>query len=150
MSKNVVETRGATDYVTIWRIRVACRVSKAICKYAHAHDHALGYPHERTYAQACTHRPMWNTYCFPTATVVSWTRLCVTLYVHCLSCVYLLTLRHMWLRVRQWKFLSLDSLGWLHCSLYIWHLPKRAQKWIQTPWETPEPLAWLAFKIEFS
>jgi len=32
----------------------------------------------------------FNTYCFSTATVVARTRLSVTLYVHCLSCVILL------------------------------------------------------------
>ena len=29
MSKNVVETEGVTNDVTIWRIRVACWISKA-------------------------------------------------------------------------------------------------------------------------
>jgi hypothetical protein len=88
MSQNIVDTEG--PQITIWRIRVACWISKATCTYAHAHSHATGYPHARTHArppaQACTHRPICNTYCFSTATIVSWTRLIVTLYVHCLSC----------------------------------------------------------------
>jgi len=29
-----------------------------------------------------------NIYCLSTATMVAWTRLSVTLYVHCLSCLY--------------------------------------------------------------
>ena len=47
--------RGATNDVTIWRIRVACRISKAICTYAQADAHALGYPtHARTRNHAHT------------------------------------------------------------------------------------------------
>ena len=46
--------RGATNDVTIWRIRVACWISKATCTYAHAHAHALGYPHARTRKHAHT------------------------------------------------------------------------------------------------
>ena len=42
--------RGATNDVTIWRIRVACWISKATCTYAHAHAHAPGYHmHARTH-----------------------------------------------------------------------------------------------------
>jgi hypothetical protein len=77
--------RGATNYVTIWRIRVAYWISKAICTYAHAHAHALRCIYARKQAQTCTRRPICNTWCFFTAKVVSWTRLNVTLYVHCLS-----------------------------------------------------------------
>ena len=88
--------RGDTNDVTTWRIRVACLINKDTCTYAHAHAHAPGYPpartHARTHAQACTHRPICNIYCFSTATVVSWTRLSVTLYVHWLYCYSLRTL----------------------------------------------------------
>ena len=42
-----------------------------------------------THAHACTHRPICNTYCFSTTTMVPWTRLKVMLYVHCLSCYFL-------------------------------------------------------------
>jgi hypothetical protein len=41
--------RGYTNDVTIWRIRGACWISKAICTYAHTHDHTFGYPHARTH-----------------------------------------------------------------------------------------------------
>ena len=76
----------ATNDVKIWRIRVACWISKATCTFAHAHAHQPGYPHAHTHAYACTHRPICDTYCFSTATMVSWTRLNVTLWIHCLSC----------------------------------------------------------------
>ena len=33
--------RGATNDVTIWRLRVGCWISKGVCTYAHAHVHAL-------------------------------------------------------------------------------------------------------------
>ena len=33
--------RGVINYVTIWRIRFACWISKATCKHAHTHAHAL-------------------------------------------------------------------------------------------------------------
>jgi hypothetical protein len=65
--ENFSGDRGATNDVTISRIRVACWISNAICTQAHAH--APGYPHTRTHAQACTHRPICNTYCFFTATI---------------------------------------------------------------------------------
>jgi hypothetical protein len=51
--------------------------------------------HGLKHAQACTHAhtPIINTYCFSTAKMVSWTRLNVTLYVHCLSCFFLALVR---------------------------------------------------------
>ena len=63
---------GATNDVTIWRMRVECWISKAICTYGHAR----------------THRPISNTCCFYTARMVRWTRLTITLYVHCTSCSF--------------------------------------------------------------
>ena len=77
--------RGTTNDATTWRIGVACWISKSICMYAHAYARAPWYP-TRTHTQACTHRHICNTYCFSIASMVSWTRLSVTLYVHCLSC----------------------------------------------------------------
>ena len=59
-------TRGAIHDVTIWRIRVACWISKATRTDAHAHVYAPGYPHARMHAHAWTHRPICNTYCFST------------------------------------------------------------------------------------
>ena len=78
--------REATNDVTIWRMRVPCWITKAICTYAHAHAHEFGYP--PVHALACAHRPICDTYCFFTATMVSRTHLIVTLYVHCLSCYF--------------------------------------------------------------
>ena len=43
---------------------------------ARAHTHT----HRHTHTQIC------NNYSFSTATVVTWTRLIITLHVHCLSC----------------------------------------------------------------
>jgi hypothetical protein len=40
----------------------------------------------RAHTQTYIHRERSNTYCFSTATMVSRTRLNITLYVHCLSC----------------------------------------------------------------
>jgi hypothetical protein len=78
-----VEKCGGNRGTTVWRTRVACWISMATCTYALAH---ATRPAARTLAQACTHRPIINTYCFYTATLVSWTRLNVTLCVHCMSC----------------------------------------------------------------
>jgi hypothetical protein len=56
----------ATNYFTIWRIRLACWTSKAIRTYAHAQTRAPGYPHARTHAgKACTHRPYVILIAFP-------------------------------------------------------------------------------------
>ena len=65
MWKNIVE-RGRPQ-ITIWRMRIACWIPKA----THTHTHTLG---------------MRNTHCFSTATIVTRTRLSVTLYAHCLFC----------------------------------------------------------------
>ena len=60
MSKKMVEPEGVTNDVTIWRIRVVGWISKATCTHARA-------PH--------THTQIFNTYCFSTPTVVTWTLL---------------------------------------------------------------------------
>jgi hypothetical protein len=61
MWKNIFEP--GRPQMTGWCMRIACWITKAIN----------------------THR-MCNTYCFSTATMITRTRLSVTLYVHCLSC----------------------------------------------------------------
>jgi len=65
MWKNIVE-RGRPQ-MEIWRMRIACWV-----------------PEAKTHTNK-----LCNTHCFPTATVVAWTRLSVTLYsyLHYLSCI---------------------------------------------------------------
>ena len=79
--------RGARNDVTTWRIRVACWISKSIRTYSHARVHAPVYPHARTRKHA--HTDQYVTHCLSTATMVSWTRLIVTLYVHWLYCYIL-------------------------------------------------------------
>jgi hypothetical protein len=71
--------RGATD-VTIWRIRVACWISKATCTHVHAHSSMPLHRHVRIHTQLC------NTCCFSTAAVVSQTCFSGMLHIHCLSC----------------------------------------------------------------
>ena len=78
--------RGATNYVTIWRIRVACWISKVTCS---KRTHTPTLPGTCTHSRAHTHTQICNTYCLCTATVVTWTHLCVTLCVHCLPCYVL-------------------------------------------------------------
>jgi hypothetical protein len=56
--------RGATNDVTVWRIRVACWISKVTSTCAPAHAHAPEYPHART------HRPVNNTYYFSSAAMI--------------------------------------------------------------------------------
>ena len=78
MSNNMVETEATNDRV-IWRMRVACCISKA------------------TRARTCTgtrtrtHTEICNTYCFSTATMVSQTRLNV-IYRRTLPALYLVIL----------------------------------------------------------
>ena len=79
--------RGATNDVTIWRIRVACCISTGYMHVCACTHQRVRVPTCITHTQACTHRPACNIYCFSTATMVSWTRLIVTLYVHCLYCL---------------------------------------------------------------
>jgi hypothetical protein len=125
--------RGATNYVTIWRIRVACWISKAIYTYVHARAHAPGYPHSRTHAQACTHRPICKTYCFSTATMVSWTRLSITSCVHSLCCnIYLITREVTIEASRLLYFAFFYCFNHLCCTLIFLHLPWRLGRWEMT------------------
>jgi hypothetical protein len=88
--------RGATNDVTIWRIRVACWIRKAICTYWHAKDHAPQNPHARTQADA--HRQMCNTYCFSTTTkirerasILRYTyTVCLVTYIYLLIHIFIL------------------------------------------------------------
>jgi hypothetical protein len=47
--------RGAKNEVTIWRLRVACWISKATCTQAHAHAHEPGQTHVSVSAHTQTH-----------------------------------------------------------------------------------------------
>ena len=68
VSKNVVKPGRSQTAI---KRRVACWISKATRAQAQTHSRA--------------HTEIRKTYCFPTATMVSRTRLSVTLYLHCLS-----------------------------------------------------------------
>ena len=54
------EDRGA-----IWLTRISCWISKATCTYGHTHA-----PAHRYHTHACMYRPISNTYCFSTATMI--------------------------------------------------------------------------------
>ena len=53
-------------------------------KSASPRTRASTHTHTHIHARACTRREIRKTYCFSTATMVSWTRVIVKLYVHCL------------------------------------------------------------------
>ena len=66
-----------------------CWISRATLAQAHASARAPTLQertctHSQTHTQ--THKGIYKTYCFFTETVISWTRLSVTLYIYCLSC----------------------------------------------------------------
>ena len=69
--------------MTICRVHFAYWISKALPAHACAHAHVPAHPHTHTHTH--THTGICHIHCFST-TMVSWTRLNVTLYVHCLSC----------------------------------------------------------------
>ena len=75
----MVGARGETNYVTTWPIRVACWLSKSTCTRPRTRAPT------RTHARS--HTEIYNIYCFSTVTTVTRTRLNVTIYVHCLSCL---------------------------------------------------------------
>ena len=83
--------RGASNDVTIWRIRVACWISKSTSMHAHVHAHTSGHPHVRTQAGACartrTYTQICNTSWFSTATIVR-ERASVLCYTYITSIVY--------------------------------------------------------------
>jgi hypothetical protein len=67
ISKNIVKPE-ATNDVTVWRIRFACRISKTTRTHIHARAHAPGHPH--THALAHIHRKIYNMYCFSKAKTI--------------------------------------------------------------------------------
>jgi hypothetical protein len=60
--------RGATNDVTIWRIRVACWISRTTRTHAHEHAHTYGHPHTHVCTHSYTHRQI--KYCFSTARMI--------------------------------------------------------------------------------
>ena len=85
MSKSVVKPE-ATDGNITRRMRFACWVSKPT--RARTHSNAPANPQARTdthtHTDAYTHTEICNSYCFCTATVVSWTRLNTACLVACI------------------------------------------------------------------
>ena len=67
MWKNIV--KGGSPQLTVWRMRIACWISKATITLT-----------------------ICNTHCFSITTMVTRTGLNVTLHVHCLSCCVTLQL----------------------------------------------------------
>jgi hypothetical protein len=67
--------------------RVACWISKATCAYTHQRQctHTHTQTRERTSMLSHTDTKIRNTYCFSTATTVSWTLLNVTSCKYCFS-----------------------------------------------------------------
>ena len=79
--------------MTIWCMRVASWISKdtrakihfyAVQPHQHPTTHVLA--HTQTRIHTHSHTEVCNIYLFSTATVVTQTRLIVTLYARCLSC----------------------------------------------------------------
>ena len=86
MSKNVLEIEVTND-ITIWRIRVSCRINRATRTQEHAHAHAPRHPPTQT--QARTHARTGTTYTYKYFLLFhsnsdTRTRFSATLYVHCL------------------------------------------------------------------
>jgi hypothetical protein len=80
MSTNLVESYRPDD-VTTWRIRVQCWISKAAC--AHSHAHAQARAHARTHNTNMYYLLLFH------GNNDSRTLLNITLYVHCLACLYM-------------------------------------------------------------
>jgi hypothetical protein len=91
MSKNLVEVEAKND-VTIWRILVACWISKTTVTHAHAYAHVPEHPHASTHARARTHtntrRQTCITYCFFTEKMIR-QRASVLRYTF-IACLFLL------------------------------------------------------------
>ena len=85
MSKYVVETEGLqmTSQYGAYALRAG---SARLHARMRMHTPTLPGTHMDKHAQTCTHSPIYNNYCFSSATTVSWTRLSVTLYGYCLYC----------------------------------------------------------------
>jgi hypothetical protein len=101
MSTNMVESE--RPQMTIWR-RVVFWASKATRAQAHsrarAHTTTHTHTHALTHARALLHTVIYKSYCFSTATMVSWTRLNILLYARCLSPLYVFLCQ---LMINTWK-----------------------------------------------
>ena len=121
---NVEKCDGAREAIngdTMGRIRVVCWISTVTRKHSRVHTNAPGQTH--AYTRARTHRQICNTYCFSTATMVSWTRLIVTLHVLCLSCFLWKGNPKNEVRASQVKYVWVIHCLWFicaHISLHYW------------------------------
>jgi hypothetical protein len=83
--------RGTTSDVTVWRVRVACWISKVTCTRAHAPAHISGHTHARVHALACIQKYVIFI-AFPQQ---QWLRECTSVlrdaYIACLVCIYVYT-----------------------------------------------------------
>ena len=72
MSKNIVETDGPqmTSQYGAYALRAGLARLHALMRM-HTHTRPGTHMHARSHAQACAHRPICNTYCFRTATMIS-------------------------------------------------------------------------------
>jgi len=80
---------------------------------AHTHCmlHTQGYKHTLT---------ICNIYCFPTATTVARTRVSVTLYVHCLCCIFWLYQESLHV-VMSCKHNNAHTVTSTDCSIKFWN-----------------------------
>ena len=85
-AENMVPTRGMLNKAT--RKQAQARARAPTSTHSHIRQHSCTPMPSFARARAHTHTQIRNTYCFSTATVVSWTRLNVTLHAHCLSCFH--------------------------------------------------------------
>ena len=109
-------TRGATNDAAVWRIRVACWVSRATREPACTRPRARSPSHPR----ARTHTVGMQCLLFFHGNNNTRTRLSVTSYAHCLSCYSRL---HLFLKVVHWsvKWIGLKSFFsfWRNISYQI-------------------------------
>jgi hypothetical protein len=77
MWKNIIQQQ-----MTVWRMRIACWIKKA----TQTNTHTISLSPSLSLYIYISLRTC-NKYCLSTATMVAWTRLNVSLSVHCLSCL---------------------------------------------------------------
>ena len=97
ISKNVAEPE--RPQMSMWRC-VACWISKRTHAQTYACARSITFicthTHEPTQAGAHSRTETCNTSFFSTATMVSWTRLIVTLDVHCWICLRFFSAYYLW------------------------------------------------------
>ena len=90
--------------------------------HANEHARARAHTHTRTHTHTHTHTKKNVRHCFCTATMVSWTRLSVTVYVHCLSC---------WLADKcHWQYVNISA------ARHLRNLPSCFTALQSTIWDT--------------